>query len=403
MSSEPDAVSRIGQGLVSCRQVPELYKYHGLRCVCLHGNNITSIDGIQHLTKLQELNLSSNSITNIQNLHGLVNLTSLNLASNKLQAISGLDGLSNLTHLNVSYNRISNITGLAALQGPNCKLRMLNLKHNQLSNLQSFAVLIGCVNLRDLSIQGNPLCQLPNYRQAIVSVLPQITNLDNMTSTEAMHAPYDMHAAQQLAAMRLQAFESPPQTMQISPAKNTVQRVTPQIDAALSTFQRRQKQQQPQHSQQQPQPHPSSSQPLSPAAAQQPTSSHDVSSSAAAPGTAQHPGQGRQPANWQQGPSRKVSRGTDATTDDTDMSYQLGSGRIDQEPRKIYLMDAGVQTMDYTPVVKKLQQDCDQLKQQLVAMTGEVVLQDKCILACFQKWPACNQPVLISKCLLWQR
>ena len=213
-----DAVSRIGQGLVSCFQVQELQRPGPIRSLCLHGNSIPRIEGLQLLTALQELNLSSNSIAGIENLAGLASLTSLNLASNKIQVITGLDGLSSLTHLNLSYNYITSLAGLnqggqgaPPLPGPGQKLRLLNLKQNLLGGLQSLSVLVSFTCLRHLSVEGNPLCQLPNYRQALLSVLPQITQLDSLNSSEALSLPFDMHAAQQLAALRLQAFEMPPQ------------------------------------------------------------------------------------------------------------------------------------------------------------------------------------------------
>lgn len=161
------SVSCIGQGLVSISQVPDLHRLTSLRSLCLHGNNITRIEGLQQLAGLADLNLSSNAIDAIDPsaLRGLSSLTSLNLASNRLQSISGLDGLSSLEVLNLSYNYLTSLSGLSALQGPRCALRQLNIKHNQLSTLQSFSVLVGCINLRWLQVAGNPVCQLPNCLQ----------------------------------------------------------------------------------------------------------------------------------------------------------------------------------------------------------------------------------------------
>ncbi|EFJ51748.1 hypothetical protein VOLCADRAFT_56822 [Volvox carteri f. nagariensis] len=207
-----DSLSFIGQGLLSIGQVPELHRLTGLRRLCLHGNNITRIDGVQGLTNLVELNLSSNAVSSLDpgSLRCLTRLTLLNLASNRLQAVQGLDGLANLEQLNLSYNYITSIAGLTALQGPQCKLRQLNLKHNQLHNLQAFSVLVGCISLRSLQVVGNPVCQLPNYMQALATVLAHVTQLDSVSSADALAAPYDVQAAQQYAAVRLQSFEPVP-------------------------------------------------------------------------------------------------------------------------------------------------------------------------------------------------
>lgn len=81
------SLTRIGAGLVSCFQVPELQHptaAHTLRSVCLHANNLTRMEGLEHLSSLQELNLSSNAVTQIEGLQGLSRLVTLNLASNQL-------------------------------------------------------------------------------------------------------------------------------------------------------------------------------------------------------------------------------------------------------------------------------------------------------------------------------
>lgn len=215
----PTSVTRIGQGLVSCLQIPELHQFAGrLQSVCLHGNSIARIEGLDKLTALRELNLSSNNISQLENISQLGNLTSLNLASNKLTGTLGsLAGLSSLTHLNVSYNALSSLAGIGELQGPDSKLKVVNAKNNALASLQVCAVLAGCVSLRDLSVGGNPISQLPNYRQAILSVLPHITQLDNLSSDDTSMMKFDVVAAQNLAAAKLQAF----QPVQISSANQS--------------------------------------------------------------------------------------------------------------------------------------------------------------------------------------
>jgi len=169
------SVSHIGEGLSSCAHVPELLTMTTLRSLCLHGNNIARIEAVQQLHGLQDLNLSSNCITSIENLGGLGSLTSINLASNRLRQVSGLDGLTNLTNLNLSYNGLTSISGLSVLHGPSCKLKCLDLRHNHLESLQAFSVLVGCINLRELSIVGNLASTIPNHQQ--VRLLPSPTPL----------------------------------------------------------------------------------------------------------------------------------------------------------------------------------------------------------------------------------
>ena len=66
-----EEVSLIGRGLTSCAQVSELRQFAAsLTSVCLHGNNITSLEGISQLTRLQHLNLSSNALASLDGLQG---------------------------------------------------------------------------------------------------------------------------------------------------------------------------------------------------------------------------------------------------------------------------------------------------------------------------------------------
>ncbi|KAF5839521.1 hypothetical protein DUNSADRAFT_592 [Dunaliella salina] len=198
-AAEPlESISLIGRGLTSCSQVPEL-QHPTLTSVCLHGNDITSTEGISHLTRLQHLNLSSNAVNSLEGVQGLPSLTTLNLSSNRLAgALPPLRGLPNLTHLNLSYNGLTSLQGLHALLShspptavhashlaplPHTHpLRKLNLKHNLISSVQAFGVLVHFPALQELSLGGNPVCMQPTARQQLLTLLPQLATLDNTPS-----------------------------------------------------------------------------------------------------------------------------------------------------------------------------------------------------------------------------
>ncbi|KXZ43849.1 hypothetical protein GPECTOR_79g128 [Gonium pectorale] len=321
---EQDAsLSCIGQGLLAIGQVPELPRLSNLQSLCLHGNNITRVEGLQHLTNLVDLNLSSNALASIDpgSLRALSRLTSLNLASNRLQTVQGLNGLSNLEQLNLSYNYITSLGGLSVLQGPLSKLRVLNLKHNQLSSLQAFSVLVGCMSLRWLQVAGNPVCQLPNYMQALVTVLSQVTRLDALSSAEALSSPYDAQAAQQFAAMRLKSFE-------------------PSMSAQL-----------PQ-----------------PARAVQP-----VSTRARMPGMDHMPSSAPHQPAWQ-APHPENSGPVPRPPGHGGMPYRPEQAQpaLPSWAVKVIVADATAQTSEYTPLVQRLQKEALEMRQQLTALTDEL-------------------------------
>lgn len=425
-SVEQQHVSRIGVGLISLYQVPELQQLLNITSLCLHANGITRIEGLERVgATLTDLNLSSNSLVGMEGLAGLSCLRSLNLASNKLPDVHGLEGLSSLSSLNLSYNFINSLSGVSSLQGPLCSLSVLSIKQNQIKKLQDFAVLVGCVKLRELHVDGNPVCQVPNYRQALATVLPQITQLDSLNSSEALAEPYDMQAARQHATASLQAFEQQQQQQQWTahstphagsaplnpqqaphpqqlfqhqlaqpPAYHTghhhqqQQRSTPQVDIILAGFHRRwqQQQQQPPTSQQQlphspPNQHhgQASSQPdHSPAPQQQPQPTVTFNSGVGQPQPV------RQPANWQTA-GRRQQRTNESVSERTEPGHTTLSisSPTKRDIRSVYgghtshsSMDAAVQTLETAAALRALQTEATELQGQLCKLTGGV----RCVL-----------------------
>jgi Leucine-rich repeat (LRR) protein len=113
---DEEYVSKVGAGLQSFRiLIPEV-KTENVRSLCLHGNEISTLDGLEQFTNLVDLNLSANALSEMEGLQNLRNLRSLNLASNRIQHISGMQGMSQLESLNLAHNFITSLSGLAALQ-----------------------------------------------------------------------------------------------------------------------------------------------------------------------------------------------------------------------------------------------------------------------------------------------
>ena len=67
---------------------------------------ITDLTGLQHATRLEELDLSANNIRSIVPLEDLTRLTALNLNFNSIQVITSLEELTNLTRLSLRSNDI---------------------------------------------------------------------------------------------------------------------------------------------------------------------------------------------------------------------------------------------------------------------------------------------------------
>jgi len=128
--------------------------------------NITSIEGAQYLTNIQDIQLSWNQINNISPLAGLTNLQGIYIYSNHINNISPLAGLYNLKCLHLGYNSISDISPLSGL----INLESLTLTGNLISNLIPLSQLI---HLNELFIGVT-------YRINDLSPLAALTNLKRL-------------------------------------------------------------------------------------------------------------------------------------------------------------------------------------------------------------------------------
>ncbi|XP_058807068.1 leucine-rich repeat-containing protein 51-like [Phymastichus coffea] len=109
--------------------------------------------------------------------------SSLWLSNNVFSSCAGLDNLAKhfledpteLRWLDLAYNRIGDLDD-ELLKFKN--LTILYLHGNLLSDMKSIVKLRSLTNLRNLTLHGNPIEQMPAYRRYIVAILPWITNLD---------------------------------------------------------------------------------------------------------------------------------------------------------------------------------------------------------------------------------
>ncbi|XP_034231778.1 leucine-rich repeat-containing protein 51-like [Thrips palmi] len=110
---------------------------------------------------------------------------SLWLNNNLLPDIRGLSSLTRnlieqpeaLAWLDLSFNHLTDISDEIS-QFP--QLRILYLHANRLTKLNSVAKLRHFSKLRNLTLRGNPIDEIPSYRSYIISIIPQITRLDHV-------------------------------------------------------------------------------------------------------------------------------------------------------------------------------------------------------------------------------
>ncbi len=113
-------------------------------------DDITKIEGLEELTKLEALNLRNNQIKDIKGFEKLINLKRLYLNGNKISEIKGLDNLNKLEILHLENNQISEIKGLERLQN----LLFLDLSDNRISKIAGLDTLH---KLEHINLIGNQM------------------------------------------------------------------------------------------------------------------------------------------------------------------------------------------------------------------------------------------------------
>jgi Leucine Rich repeats (2 copies)/Leucine rich repeat len=121
----------------------------GLEELDLWGNAITDITQLARLTSLNRLVIGKNSITDVGALAGLTTLTVLQIRENEIADISALVGLTQLIDLDISYNNISDITPLSGMT----RLTTLRVYNNPITDIGAMR---GMTNLSELHVHDLP-------------------------------------------------------------------------------------------------------------------------------------------------------------------------------------------------------------------------------------------------------
>ncbi|GJQ76207.1 hypothetical protein Trydic_g1950 [Trypoxylus dichotomus] len=126
----------------------------------LHGNQIQTVHGVSTLSELKVLNLAGNQLKTIgsKDFHGLSSLQELNLRRNHLRKLMGFS------------------------ETPN--LQKLFLSNNEVQALEDMNSIAKAVNIKELSIDNNPVFLGGDCISFLVSYLPNLTSLNSMQVTD---------------------------------------------------------------------------------------------------------------------------------------------------------------------------------------------------------------------------
>lgn len=125
---------------------------------------------------LRKLRLNNSVIPSIRDIGcTLVNLRFLSLARCNISSLDGIATISqNLEELYLAFNKITSLFDLMGME----KLKIVDLEDNLIDNLESIEILSLCSKLRALTLSGNPGAVVPDYRERVTKLLPQLVYLD---------------------------------------------------------------------------------------------------------------------------------------------------------------------------------------------------------------------------------
>ena len=127
-----------------------------LRCLYMSKNLVSKISGLDNLTNLMTLDLSNNHLTRIENLSMLEKLETLNVSRNSL----------------ATNESISHLTECRALH-------TLDITNNRLECAEAILrTLADIPALRTLSINGNEVTKVQNFRKASIFMMSRLGYLD---------------------------------------------------------------------------------------------------------------------------------------------------------------------------------------------------------------------------------
>jgi Leucine Rich repeats (2 copies) len=118
---------------------------------------IESLNGIQSLTGLEDVDLWDNAISDVSQLVGLTSLTRLRLGKNAVTDVGALSGLTSLTVLQIRENEIADISALVGLT----QLINLDISYNNISDISPLS---GMTRLTTLRVYNNPITDIGAMR-----------------------------------------------------------------------------------------------------------------------------------------------------------------------------------------------------------------------------------------------
>ncbi|XP_076061626.1 dynein regulatory complex subunit 3-like [Oratosquilla oratoria] len=156
-----------------------------IKTLSLHFRGIGTLDFVWMFRSLTKLELSNNNLSTLRGIEKLTRLRWLDLSFNKIKKLSSLTELVNLEVLSLHSNQLERLERGAL--APLLRLQVLSLAHNLLSNKDDIRCLRHLPLLESVTLAANPLCA-SNYPEFVVAHLPRLIHLDHRTIPQPLAA-----------------------------------------------------------------------------------------------------------------------------------------------------------------------------------------------------------------------
>jgi hypothetical protein len=142
---------------------------------------------------MRKLRLNNSIIPSVRDIGStLVCLRFLSLARCDIASLDGISTLSqNLEELYLAFNHLTDVCDLMGME----RLRVVDLEDNRLPDISAIEILTLCPRLKALTLSGNPAAAIPDYRDTVKRLLPQLSYLDETRLVPKQKKPPPMPEA----------------------------------------------------------------------------------------------------------------------------------------------------------------------------------------------------------------
>lgn len=141
-----------------------------------YGEDLSTSDDIEELDLTNIGSISNLTELDKEYLEKFEGLSSLCMAKLGLESLNNFPKLNSVFLLNLNMNKLK--TGLKDIVKFMPNISELELEYNKFKDISELECLRELKELTSITLHGNPIAKIPNYREAIFKLLPNVMTVD---------------------------------------------------------------------------------------------------------------------------------------------------------------------------------------------------------------------------------